>query len=259
MSITSAVLDNFDSDKASELAAAAMLGSAYFGRQYLDKVRNATADNPNPMPAKDYIGPYAKAMEERIQEFEPTYSAKEKMIVVPDSTARSKYKINEHASKASNTRLSPVNSKAIGADNIISINPYHDAASLAHEMGHTVTQRTKLGDQIHKAKTIMRATPTARNATMLASLLAPGLASTLQEGDEDFATALGLSMAINAPTLMDEAFATGEGFNIMNRAGTPGTLGQKARMAGSFLTYTMAPIIAAALGNTAGNALETVI
>ena len=254
------MLDNFNSDNAAELAAAAMVAGGYFGRPYLESYRNATAEHPSPHPAINQMKPFLKAMEERIQEFEPEYSAKDKIKIIPDDAARKPpFGINPHASKASNSRLSKSNRAKFGVDNIVSINPYHDDASLAHELGHTVTQRTPIGNQIHKAKTIMRSRPNVKNATTLATLLAPALASYMQEGDDDFATALGLGLAINAPTLMDEAFATGEGFNLMNRAGKPGTMGQKARMAGSFLTYTMAPVISAAIGSTAGNVLEDTI
>lgn len=253
------MIDNINSDNAAELAAAAMVAGGYFGRPYLDNFRNATPDNPSPNPARKQIKPFLKAMEERIQEFEPNYKADEKMRVVPSQTGVSTFGLTDHQSKASNMRLDAARRAHYGVDNIVSINPYHDDASLAHELGHTVTQRTPIGNQIHKAKTIMRSRPNVKNATTIATLLAPALASYIQEGDDDFATALGLGLAINAPTLMDEAFATGEGFNLMNRAGKPGTLGQKARMAGSFLTYTMAPVISAAIGSTAGNVLEDTI
>ena len=254
------MLDNINSDNAAELAAAAMVAGGYFGRPYLDNFRNATADNPSPNPARKQIKPFLKAMEERIQEFEPGYKADEKMMVVPSQSGVNLLGLSDHASKASNSRLTKANKAHYGVDNIVSINPYHDDASLAHELGHTVTQRTPIGNQIHKAKTLMRSGKNnAKNITTIATLLAPALASYMQEGDDDFATALGLGLAINAPTLMDEAFATGEGFNLMNRAGKPGTLGQKARMAGSFLTYTMAPVISAAIGSTAGNVLEETI
>ena len=251
-----------------------------------NRYRNATADNPADMPAGPELDKYAKAMEQRIQEFEPGYNVEKQLAVMTPEVARQSLPgMSEHASKASNTRLNEGNRKRLGYDNVIAINPYHDRAALAHEMGHTVTQRTKLGNLIHKAKTAQRipgegvtlenlpkilksvegkslsdkaravlsAPGGARKATLLATALVPGMASVLTPGSDDTAQALALAYAINAPTLLDEAFATGEGLGIMKRAGTPATIGQRGRLAGAYMTYLLAPTVAALSANAAGN------
>jgi hypothetical protein len=264
-----------------------------FSKPY-HKYRDATADNPAMYPAQPQFGNYTKAMVERIQEFEPGYSA-EKIAIINPAKAVSQG-ITEHASKAGNTRIPEAAQKwyadkgheFAGLDNVIAINPHHDRAALAHEMGHTVTQRTKLGNLIHKAKTemrrpgtpltlpgmakiaaqnegktvaqkakaILRAPGASRQAAMLATALIPGMASVLTPGSDDTATALALAYAINAPTLLDEAFATGEGLGIMKRAGTPATIGQRSRLAGAFATYLMAPTVTALAANSMGNFLD---
>ena len=272
------------------IAAALPYARKQYG-DYYNSFRNATAENPAAYPAQPQFSNYTNAMVDRIREFEPEYSA-DKIAVIDPSEAIG-YGINEHASKASNTRINDADKaeflatghKLAGKDNVISINPYHDRAALAHEMGHTATQRTKVGDLIHRAKTNMRqsgeplsikglaaiseankgkslaqkaravlsAPGASRQAAMLATALVPGMASVLTPGSDDTAQALALAYAINAPTLLDEAFATGEGLGIMKRAGTPATFGQRGRLAGAYMSYLLAPTVSALAANATGN------
>lgn len=253
--------------------------------------RNATAENPSTYPAQPQFENYTNAAVERINEFDPSFSAER--IAIIDPAEAMGYGMSEHSSKSSNVRINDADKarfiatghKLANKDNAISINPYHDRAALAHELGHTVTQRTKVGNLIHKAKThmrqpgspltmkgmatiaaqnqgktaaqkakaILRAPGASRQAAMLATALIPGMASVLTPGSDDTAAALALAYAINAPTLLDEAFATGEGLGIMKRAGTPATMGQRARLAGAFASYLMAPTVTALAANAAGN------
>tara|TARA_R100001129_G_C5298569_1_gene241867 strand:- start:629 stop:1405 length:777 start_codon:yes stop_codon:yes gene_type:complete len=225
-----------------------------FGKPY-EGYRNADANNPTEMPAGPAIPAYTRAMEERIREFNPEYSADNALKIFGSTSQRlNELGLNEHSKKASNTYFPP-KTRLTDVENVIAINPYHDRAALAHELGHTVTQRTALGSLMHKAKTQMRK-PNIKQATELATVLVPGIASALTPGSNDVATALALAYAINAPTLLDEAFASGEGLGIMKRAGSPATLGQRGRLAGAFLSYLLQPTVSALAANAAGNFLD---
>ena len=104
-----------------------------------------------------------------------------------------------------------------------------------------------------KARAVLRAPGGPRQAALLATMLAPAIGSALTPGSDDTALALGLAYAMNAPTLLDEAFANAEGLGIMKRAGTPATRGQRMRNAGRLLAYAMPATITGLAANAAGN------
>ena len=84
----------------------------------------------------------------------------------------------------------------------------------------------------------------------------PFLQSALQEGDDDAASGVALAAALSAPTLIDEALATKNGLAIMKDAGMKATAGQRARLAGAYLSYAAAPLVAGLGGNVVGNVVD---
>ena len=139
----------------------------------------------------------------------------------------------------------------------ININPNADAAYYAHELGHGVSQKTKIGKLVNDAKRLLKHNPKYGGALGMALTGAlPVAGAALQEGDDDLAASLAIAAAAASPTLIDEALATKNALAIMQDAGTRATLGQRGRLAGGYLSYLAPVLIAGSLGNTAGNLID---
>lgn len=134
----------------------------------------------------------------------------------------------------------------------VNINPNAAEELLAHELGHAVNYQTKVGHELMK----MRMDPKLARAVGIGGGLTAMAAAGLTPGDDDLDEAILGSMALSAPTLIDEAMASTTALNLMNRAGRPATLGQKGRLAGAYLTYLAAPASTAVLANTLGNQFD---
>lgn len=139
-----------------------------------------------------------------------------------------------------------------GDDYSININPNADRVLYAHEMGHIASKQDGFG----KAVAAIRDNPSLENALMAASVLAPGLAAATSDED-DIATQLGLAYALQSPIIMDEIMANKHALNLMEMANMRATLGQRGKMAGGLMTYLSLPLLAAAGGSMAGNAIES--
>lgn len=140
----------------------------------------------------------------------------------------------------------------------ININPNTHAEILAHEIGHDLSSRTRLGKVVRDMRD---SGPMPNNRKLQLALataagLSPLVNSSLQEGDDDLAIGLALATAGAAPSLVDEALATKEGLNLMKQAGKPADLGQRGRLAGAYLTYLAKPILAATGGWALGSAID---
>ena len=140
---------------------------------------------------------------------------------------------------------------------MISINPNADASYYAHELGHGVSQKTKIGKFVNDMRHKIRSNPKLGNALALALTGAtPFLGAALQEGDDDLAGSIALAAAVASPTLIDEALASKNALAIMKGAGMPATIGQRGRLAGGYLSYLAPVIIAGSVGNAAGNLVD---
>jgi len=139
----------------------------------------------------------------------------------------------------------------------ISINPNADASYYAHELGHAVSQKNKVGKFVSDARHKLSSNPALRGALSYAVMggLA-GTASALQEGDDDLAGSIALAAALGSPTLIDEALASKNALAIMNDAGLRANMAQRGRLAGAFMTYLAPVIIAGSLGNAGGNMID---
>ena len=139
----------------------------------------------------------------------------------------------------------------------ININPNADAVYYAHELGHGVSQKTKTGAFVNKAKHALRSNPKLGKALGLALVGAvPTIGAALEEGDDDLAGSIGLAAAVASPTLVDEALASKNALAIMNDAGMRATAGQRGRLAGGYLSYLAPVIIAGSVGNALGNVAD---
>lgn len=137
---------------------------------------------------------------------------------------------------------------------VISINPNIDRSYYAHELGHAVSQKTKIGAFVNKAKKSIRDNPKLSKAAMLGIMTAvPAVAAGLQEGDDDVAGSMALAAAIASPTLVDEALASKNALAIMNDAGMRATAGQRGRLAGAYMSYLAPVLMAGGFGTAVGN------
>ena len=142
-----------------------------------------------------------------------------------------------------------------GSQNIININPNVDSAYFMHELGHTTSREGKLGGIVRAA----RDNPMLTKALGSARYLAPLGISALTPGDDDMAESIVASYLASAPTIFDEGLATKNALSMMKTMGNTASIGQRARLAGSFLSYLGAPLVAGVSTNFAGNLMDAEI
>lgn len=145
-------------------------------------------------------------------------------------------------------------STAPGKSPGININPNSDRAAYAHELGHILSQQTDIGNFV----ATLRANPHLKNALLTSMLVGSGagLASAIEEGNEDLDTSLAVAALASAPTMIDEGLATKNALAIMDTAGMRASLGQRGKLASGLLSYMAAPVLAATAGNVVGNLLD---
>ena len=131
-------------------------------------------------------------------------------------------------------------------------NPNADRAVLAHEMGHAVSAKTKIGGAIRN----LRANPKLAMAIAAATGVIPLGAAVLTPGDDDYDAAIAGSLALAAPTLIDEGLATKNALAMMDTADMRANLGQRGRLAGGLLSYVAAPMVTATMATALGNQFD---
>jgi len=131
-------------------------------------------------------------------------------------------------------------------------NPNADRAILAHEMGHAVSAKTKIGGAIRD----LRSNPKLAMAIAAATGVIPLGAAVLTPGDDDYNTAIAGSLALATPILIDEALATKNALAMLNTADMRANLGQRGRLAGGLLSYVAAPAVMASTGTAIGNQFD---
>ena len=145
-------------------------------------------------------------------------------------------------------------SPRIGAN--VHYNPNADEVYLAHELGHSASTHTKLGDQVRRIRDALSTNPKLANALATAGVIAPLGSAFLTPGDDDLDEAILGSLALSSPILIDEALASKNALAIMEQAGNRASLGQRGKLAGGYLSYLAAPIGTAVLANTVGNQFD---
>ena len=134
----------------------------------------------------------------------------------------------------------------------ITYNPNADRALLAHEMGHAVSAKSKVGSAIRN----LRNNPKLAMAIAAASGAVPLGAAALTPGDDDYNTAIAGTIALAAPTIIDEALATKNALAMLDTAGMRASLGQRGKLAGGLLSYVAAPMATAATATAIGNQFD---
>ena len=143
-------------------------------------------------------------------------------------------------------------STVVGRKPGVRINPNADRVYYAHELGHLAAQQTDVGRFVNE----MRQNPKLAQAAGIALMTIPGVAAAIEEGDNDLDTSIALAALTSAPVLADEALASINAQQIMDKAQLRTSLGQRGKLAGGLLSYLAAPVIAGAAGNMVGNMLD---
>lgn len=135
-------------------------------------------------------------------------------------------------------------------------NPNADEMYFAHELGHSASTNTSVGDNVRRLRDFVQSNPQTARSLQVAGALLPFSAAAITPGDDDLDEAIIGSMALTSPALIDEALATKNAIDIMKKAGRPPTMGQYGRMAGGYLSYLAMPLTSAILANSLGNQLD---
>ena len=210
-------------------------------------------NTPAAYPSKDAIEPLFKAAKERVNKIAPESTATKIALQqsVPSDEDGFVEKMMKSQKYASHQRAYNPNDKTEHIGSVVNINPNTSREYLAHELGHHVTDQTKVGNLVRNLRSNKKLA-IALGATG-GGLGLPFVQSALQEGDDDLASGIAISALMSSPTLIDEALATKNAFAIMEDAGMRATLGQRGRLAGGYLSYATAPILSGMFGNMVGN------
>ena len=138
----------------------------------------------------------------------------------------------------------------------VKMNMNAPAPMFAHELGHVAFGQTGIGRAVQDARAALKDNPNLKKALLTAASLTPLGVAALTPGDEDMLASIALSLGIEAPTLVDEFEANRRSVPILEGAGVPVTRGDRARMAGAFLSYLGKPLVIAASGNALGNMID---
>ena len=206
---------------------------------------------PDKYPSIDAFHPLTDAAVARAASIAPDASP---LVVAPNLFTPTSGKPYDRNRTASHTRGTLPDSTAVSA---ININPNIDRSYYAHELGHGVAQKTKVGNFVNRARQVINSNPRLGKAVMAGLMFgAPAVAAGLQEGDDDVVGSIGLAAALASPELVDEALASKNALAIMNDAGMRASLGQRGRLAGGYLSYLAPVLIAGGLGTGFGNLVD---
>lgn len=206
---------------------------------------------PDMYPASDAYQPLLDAAEARAKAIAPNASP---LLVGNQEYVPTPGEPLDTMAAASNFRAKTPDGKDAS---LIKINPNVDRSYYAHELGHSVAQKTKIGDYINQTRNKIAANPRLSRAVMTGIMFGtPAIATALQAGDDDTAGAIGLAAALASPTLIDEALASKNALAIMKDAGMPATFGQRGRLAGAYMSYLAPVLLAGGLGASLGNVID---
>lgn len=226
----------------------------FLGSAILDGVNKAqlSATDPTQLNARDAYNPLTDAATARAKalgspDAEPLLIARQEYVPAPGDKVDTTKAASVRRAKTKDGREA----------HLIGINPNIDRSFYAHELGHAVSQKNKIGRFINDARgTIARNPVLARTIAGSFAFGAPAIAAGLQEGDDDLAGSIGLAAALASPTLIDEALASKNALAVMKDAGMPATAGQRGRLAGAYLSYLAPVLLAGSVGNALGNAVD---
>ena len=138
----------------------------------------------------------------------------------------------------------------------ITFNPNADRAVLAHEMGHSVSEKTDIGSKIRQLRTALQVNPKLKYALAAATGALPLGIAAFNPGDDEYDQAIAGAIALSAPTLIDEGLATKNALAMMDTAGMRASLGQRAKLAGGLLSYVAQPMVLATAATALGNQFD---
>jgi len=195
------------------------------------------------------VGQLDKGFDQHIDDIKPGASAAAEIHFNKPDPNKTNW---EHWNDVRNNPGQYAQSTQVGASPQIDINPNADRVYLGHELGHLASQKTDVGHLVAS----LRANPKLKTALLGAMVTVPGVAAALEAGDDDMDSSIALAALASAPTLVDEAMASGHGLAIMNKAGLRANLGQRGKLAGGLLSYLAPAVIAGASANAVGNLFD---
>ena len=206
-------------------------------------------------PAKDSSaaakGALIDALEKRMEDLGITSPESKRLNITENVPAKTSDALTKGLDYASyNSKHNPADFSMVGGE--VKINPNAARDVLAHELGHHVTANTPVGRQIHN----LRVNPKLAMALAGGVFGLPFVQGALQEGDDDVASGIAIAALASSPTLINEALATKNGLAILEQAGMKADLGQRGRLAGAFMGYAAAPVLAGLLGTGLGNVAD---
>ena len=128
-------------------------------------------------------------------------------------------------------------------------NPNADAAYVAHELGHGVSQQTKLGAAVDDLR--------YRGNLRTISGAAGGTVASLLPGDDDLTASIAAAYLTQSPAIADEIMASLKAEDIIRATGDGKVpLKSRARLAGALISYLTTPLVTGSIGNYAGNLVD---
>jgi len=205
-----------------------------------------TAFNPSSRPAKHSLNRMDDAYQTVAKKQGIENPAEYEVVLnTPPSDLSMADDLNRYASNGVNANT---------GNYYVDINPHANEVNHAHELGHIISRQTDAGKLVRD----LRDNPMLHKALQGAMMTVPGIASAMEAGDDDMDTAIALGLLTSAPAIVDETAANVNAVRIMNNAGKRGISGgQMGRMAGGYLSYLAAPVLAAVAGNQVGNLLDS--
>ena len=208
--------------------------------------------DPSSIPSGEAAQSLHKAALERIKKVGNESPRAQNLHYLPNVPESTKEGLTNSVKYAGYTRGFNPNDPTDHAGGIAMANPLASREILAHEFGHHISDNTELGHKIAN----LRHNPKTAKALAGAVLGLPFLQSALQAGDDDAASGVAIAALLSSPTLIDEALATKNGLAILEDAGMKATAAQRGRLAGAYLSYAAAPVVAGLVGNTVGNVVD---
>jgi hypothetical protein len=223
----------------------------------LNMARQIGTTRPAPRPAGEALEQLAQAMDERIAQVAPDaprYFDENRLILEQNTPTKPEDVFKDGLAYGGNYRATMKDGNKPGY--LVRINPLADRSFFAHELGHTVTDSTKVGRAVRDAREFMMRNKPAAIASSAFALGAPLAVAAAVPGDEDVAGVTALGALAAAPTLVDEALASKNALAIMQKANMPATIGQRGRLAGAFATYGSTALMPGLTGGLLGNIFD---
>lgn len=223
----------------------------------LNTARQIGTTRPAPRPAGEALEQLGEAMDKRLSQVAPDapqYYAENRISLEQNTPQTTADYFKDSLAYGGNYRATMKDGDKPGY--LVRINPLADRSFLAHELGHTVTDSTAIGNKIRSLREFMVRNKPAAIAANAAALGVPLAVAAAVPGDEDLAGVSALGALAAAPALVDEALASKNALAIMKEANMPATMGQRGRLAGAYGSYLTTALMPGLTAGLIGNIFD---